>query len=138
MIDTISTDRMNEVADRLLGIPYAEGACSLFSCNCTGLVCLFFQGLGFDLPFPISHDPAEVLAHDFASYFDAVREGETPRDGDVCRMAAREGEPRHIGILIGGNVLHVHHRRAVVRSPLRAIPVAAWYRLNGKAVRRND
>jgi len=136
MRDGITLEQMNAVADKLLGIPYAEGECSPFGCNCTGLVCLFFQGLGFDLPFPISHDPAEVLAHDFASYFDPMPPWDGPKDGDVCRMQAKAGEPRHIGILIGGNVLHVHHRRDVVRSPRRIIPVAAWYRLNDKAVRR--
>jgi hypothetical protein len=132
MMKGYTREDLEAVADKLLGIPYKPGAIGELGCNCTGLVCMFYQRLGISLPFAISHYPAEVLAHDFSSYFDRV---DSPKDGDVARMDAKEGEPRHIGIVIGSNILHVHHRRGVVRTAAHHLPVIEWYRLNDKAER---
>jgi len=124
---------LETVADSLLGIPYKPGAIGELGCNCTGLVCMFFHRFGINIPFALSHDPVEVLAHDFSSYFDAV---ESPKDGDVARFATKaDATSGHIGIVIGSNILHVHHRRGVVRTPAHHMPIAGWYRLNGKATK---
>ena len=114
------------VATSLLGTPYKELECGGDGANCLGIICLFFQRLGFDVPFPDSDDPAQVLSHDLSSYFSQVP---SPRTGDVVRMSLGRST-EHLGIFIEGKVLQSVKTAGVSMLPMDRIKPSGFYRIS--------
>lgn len=88
-----------QFAQRAVGMPWVRWASSWDSCDCFGLVVLFWREvLGVDL----GAVPRTDIATGFAA---AGWEQCSAEPGATGFMAWRDGAPRHCGVLLGGGLL---------------------------------
>jgi len=119
----IEESKAIEVAEAMLGIPYASGGRDGAGMDCWGVMRAFYLAFGLDVPDPASTDVDFIFAHRVMDYFIAV---DSPKTGDVARFAGVEAG-KHIGIVLGKEVLHAHRRTGVVIHPLHRFHICAPY-----------
>lgn len=123
-------------AARYVGIPFIEGGRSLEGCDCYGLVRLVLAAeFGINLPEMAPY--SDMDARKTAGMIDQARpevEGRTvlaPHDGDVVIMRYH-GLPSHVGVFIGGRILHTERGTGSVlesaTSPRIAGRITEYYR----------
>ncbi|CAI1631127.1 C40 family peptidase [Serratia liquefaciens] len=86
---------------RVLGLPWADRACTFDAVDCWGLVVLYYRHV---LGIEIHQTPGYEAGKDFLTCFDGdvVFWHPSPgRDGDIA-VFYRGDEPAHIGVIVGG------------------------------------
>lgn len=100
-----------------VGIPFKEHGSGINGCDCWGLIRLVFRmEFGIALPsFAYSPDTyAQVieLMHPAAGF--AATGGAAMIDYDVVAIRTNAGRETHLGLVIGGRVLHIYDGQASV------------------------
>lgn len=108
--------RPDEFARHMIGVPWANRACTFHQCDCWGLVVLYYRHVAGK---EIHHSPGYEAECDFHTCFtDEVvfwRQSEHPQEG--CIFIAYEGSQKsHVGLVVNGRALHSRGESGAVRS----------------------
>lgn len=107
--------------EQYIGIPYVVGGRTMAGLDCYGLVWLAEKELfGVSLPSFVygAEDDSVRLFSDNRPMIKA-QEVHKPKDGDIVLLFIH-GVPQHIGLCIGGGVLHSTKRNGVVWEKLES------------------
>ena len=96
----------DEFTDRMIGVPWVNRACSFTACDCWGLVTLYYRHV---IGAEIHHDSGYESDSDFMTCYqnevDFWKPEEHPVSGGIF-VAYNGSVPAHVGIVLGGMVLH--------------------------------
>lgn len=96
----------DEFTDRMIGVPWVNRACSFTACDCWGLVTLYYRHV---IDTEIHHDSGYESDGDFMTCYqnevDFWKQEDHPVSGGI--FVAYDGSiPVHVGVVLGGMVLH--------------------------------
>lgn len=122
----------SEFASRMIGVPWVNRACSPESCDCWGLVVLFYRHV---IGVEIHHSTGYEAERDFLTCFtDEVvfwRASDQPVEGGVF-IGYEGGHPAHIGLIVDGRALHSRGANGAVRSDRLAVIEKVFTRVEYK------
>lgn len=104
---------LEDVAKRLLSLPYLQGGRCGFGFDAPGLIQMLCRLKGFKLP------RTSVSQAGLGHTVNFIHE---VRPGDLAFFDNPEGEIKHVGLLLeGGRILHVHHQVRIDRFDQQGI-----------------
>lgn len=105
----------------MIGIPWAEGAEGPDAFHCWSAAAMVQKRLfGRDLP-SLGRHRASNIVKARATW----ARHETPRDGDIVEMR-KAGRANHVGVWIGGGILHCQRGAGMCFDPPAAIRLMGW------------
>ena len=106
----------SDFARAMIGVPWANRACSLQACDCWGLVVLYYRHV---VGVEIHHSSGYEAASDFLTCFsDEVvfwQPAPAPQEGGIF-IGYDGNQQAHVGLIIDGRALHSRGENGAVRS----------------------
>lgn len=103
-------------ARAMIGVPWANRACSWQSCDCWGLVVLYYRHV---VCVEIHHSPGYEAASDFRTCFSEEvvfwQPVPAPQEGGIF-IGYDGNQQAHVGLIIDGRALHSRGENGAVRS----------------------